>query len=47
MPRLAKEKIVKQELLDELAYDYKKKGLSEEEIEEFIRREYHLQDGID
>ena len=45
--RLAKEKIVKQELLDELAYDYKKKGLSEEEIDEFIRREYHLQDGID
>lgn len=43
--RLAKEKIVKQELLDELAMDYKKKGISEKEIEEFISREYKLYDG--
>ena len=42
--RLAKEKIVKQELLDELTQDYRKKGISEKEIEEFISREYHLYD---
>lgn len=43
--RIAKEKIVKQELLDELAMDYKKKGISEREIREFISREYKLFDG--
>lgn len=43
--RLAKEKIAKQELLDELAADYKKKGISEREIKEFISREYKLYDG--
>lgn len=43
--RLAKEKIAKQELLDELAIDYKKKGISEKEIKEFISREYKLYDG--
>jgi len=40
--RLAKEKIKKQKLLDELARDYRKKGISEKEIEAFIDREYHL-----
>lgn len=45
--RLAKEKIVKQELIDELAADYRKKGISEEEIEEFIAREYTVHDGKD
>ncbi len=45
--RLAKEKIVKQELLEELAIDYKKKGISEKEIQEFISREYKLYDGED
>ena len=43
--RLAKEKITKQELLEELAMDYRKKNISEEEIEEFINREYRLYDG--
>ena len=43
--RLAKEKITKQELLDELAKEYRKKGISEEEINEFIYREYDLFDG--
>ena len=43
--RLAKEKITKQRLLDELAADYRKKGISEEEIDEFISREYNLWDG--
>lgn len=43
--RLAKEKITKQELLDELAKEYRKKGISEEEINEFISREYDLFDG--
>lgn len=42
--RLAKEKITKQELIDELAKDYKKKGISEEEIQEFIKREYEMYD---
>lgn len=45
--RLAKEKIVKQELIDELIADYKKKGISEEEITEFIKREYRLYDGVE
>ena len=42
--RLAKEKITKQELIDELAKDYRKKGISEEEIQEFIKREYEMYD---
>ena len=42
--RLAKEKIVKQELLDELALDYKQKGIDEEDIEAFISREYEFYD---
>ena len=43
--RLAKEKIVKQQLLKELEKEYRKKGISEKEIEQFIQREYHLYDG--
>ncbi len=42
--RLAKEKIVKQELLDELAEDYRLKGISEEDIEAFISREFEFYD---
>lgn len=42
--RLVKEKIKKQELLEELKADYKKKGISEEEIEEFVKMEYKLYD---
>jgi hypothetical protein len=42
--RLAKEKITKQELLQELESEYKKKGISEEEIRDFISREYDLYD---
>ena len=34
--RLAKEKIVKQQLLKELEKEYRKKGISEKEIEQFI-----------
>lgn len=45
--RLAKCKIVKQELLDELEEDYRKRGISEEEIKEFIGREYKLYSGDD
>ena len=45
--RLAKEKITKQELLDELANDYRRKGISEEEIDEFIQREFEVYDGKD
>lgn len=43
--RLAKEKITKEELLDELAEDYRKKGISEKEIEEFVNRELNMYDG--
>lgn len=43
--RLCKEKIKKQELLNELAAEYRTKGISEEEIEEFIAREYKMYDG--
>lgn len=45
--RLAKCKIKKQELLDELEADYRKKGISEEEIKDFISREYKVYDGDD
>lgn len=45
--RLAKCKIVKQELLDELEEDYRRRGISEEEIKEFIGREYKLYSGDD
>ena len=40
--RLAKEKIKKQALMDELAADYKKKGISEKEIEEFLKSELKI-----
>lgn len=43
--RLAKEKIVKQRLLLELEADYRQKGIDENEIQEFIDREYNLYDG--
>lgn len=43
--RLAKEKIKKQELLDELEYDYRRKNISEEDIKELLEREYKLYDG--
>ena len=45
--RLCKEKIKKQKLLDELARDYKKKGIAEKDIEEFINTEYEVKDGLD
>lgn len=40
--RIAKEKIVKQELIDELIEDYRKKGIKEDEIQEFVNREYKM-----
>ena len=43
--RLLKEKLTKQELIEELANDYRRKGISEEEIDEWISREYNLYDG--
>ena len=43
--RIARSKITKQELLDELSANLKKKGISEEDIIEFINREYELYDG--
>lgn len=45
--RLAKEKLKKQELIIELENDYRKKGINEAEIQEFVNREYHLYDGVD
>lgn len=45
--RLAKEKITKQELLKELERDYRKKGIQEKEIAQFIEREFRLYDGRD
>lgn len=43
--RIAKSLIVKDKLLEELAIEYRKKGISEEDIDEFINREYKLSDG--
>ena len=43
--RICKGKITKQKLLEELEGEYRKKGISEEEIQEFISREYKLWDG--
>ena len=43
--RLAKEKLTKQELLKELELEYRRKGISEEEIDEFISREFTLKEG--
>lgn len=45
--RLAKEKLTKQGLLIELEKEYRKKGIKEEEIQEFIDREYKMFDGKD
>lgn len=45
--RLAKCKIKKQELIEELEEDYRKKGISEEEIKDFVSREYKLYTGDD
>lgn len=42
--RLVKEKITKQALIEELQKDYRRKGLSEEDIEEFVNREIHMFD---
>lgn len=43
--RLCRSKITKQKLLEELEGEYRKKGISEDEIQEFISREYKLWDG--
>ena len=43
--RVCKGKITKQKLLEEREGEYRKKGISEEEIQEFISREYKLWDG--
>jgi len=40
--RLAKEKITKQKLLEELAADYRRKGIDESEIEDFLACEYKM-----
>lgn len=40
--RLAKEKITKQQLLDELERDFRQKGISEDDIDEFIEREIDM-----
>ena len=40
--RLAKEKITKQQLLEELEEDYRSKGISEADIQEFIEREISM-----
>jgi len=40
--RLAKEKLTKQQLLVELEQEYRKKGIKEEEIDEFINREFNM-----
>lgn len=45
--RMCKEKIKKQKLLDELSKDYKKKGISEKDIEEFINTEFDVSDGME
>lgn len=43
--RICRGKITKQKLLEELEGEYRKKGISEDEIQEFISREYKLWDG--
>lgn len=43
--RIAKSMIVKEKLLEQLKEEYKKRGISEEDIEEFINREINMQDG--
>ena len=43
--RIAKSLIVKDKLIEQLRLEYKKKGISEEDIDEFINRELSLRDG--
>jgi len=43
--RIAKSKITKEQLLEELEREYKKKGISEADIQEFVSREYNVWDG--
>lgn len=43
--RIAKSLIVKDKLIEQLKVEYRKKGISEEDIEEFINREYNMWDG--
>lgn len=43
--RICRGKITKQKLLEELEGEYRKKGISEDEIQEFISREYKMWDG--
>ena len=43
--RIAKSLIKKEELIEQLRQEYKKKGISEEDINEFIDREYKMWDG--
>lgn len=40
--RVAKEKIKKQELIEELMIEYRKKGIKESELQDFINREYKM-----
>ena len=42
MLRMERAKIKKQELIDELTQEYKEKGMSEEDIESFLRKNYVL-----
>lgn len=43
--RIAKTLIVKDKLIEQLRIEYKKKGISEEDINEFIDRELNMSDG--
>lgn len=43
--RIAKSLIVKDKLIQQLTEEYRKKGISEEDIDEFISREYQMWDG--
>ena len=43
--RIAKSLIVKDKLIEQLKVEYRKKGISEEDIDEFINREYKMWDG--
>ena len=43
--RIAKSLITKQKLIEQLKVEYEKKGISEQDISEFIDREYRMWDG--
>lgn len=43
--RIAKSLITKDKLIEQLRVEYRKKGISEEDIDEFINREYDMWDG--